>query len=127
MAGKAITREEFDNIKLMFKAGLSPRQIKTISKRSDGAVYTIAKMGSYEQYKEVSNARFKNWKKKEDEQKVAKAAAEETPRIPVKQVDSTLELAKAFNNFSLKIDLLIGRIDEVLETKKPWLNKMRIK
>lgn len=128
---KHMNEAEFEAIKRMFELGLTPKQVSAVSKRSGSLVAMVKKSSSLEDYKERMEALRKPKVELETSlvDVVSEAVEQEAERVAYKPQDELTkalsDLAKGFTNMAERFETMAGKMDEVLETKKPWLNKIK--
>lgn len=104
---------EFDKVKIFLGADVSIGQIAKILGRSRATVSRMANTETYEDYKALL-ARYKATATKE----ITPVPNSSINELIVANTNALNDLARAWNNLSEKLD-------EVIETKRPWLSKIK--
>jgi hypothetical protein len=109
---KFMHEKEFENIKLMQKAGLTPNQVKKISDRSTGTLSCIWRAETFEDYKKLRSPRPK-----------AEAVSKEIPvTFGANEFDQNIVQSLQGIADSLSVlDKRLTHIENGLVSKRKWL------
>lgn len=130
---KHLTEEDYNKIKALLNAGVSPTLTKQITKRGAGTVSTVKNTESYKEYREVINSQYM---KKLDKKKAStvQGVGTDTIEVPsiiadtVEQIDkvdvtysvTSVELLNALNHIAGSLDRLVEAWEST-PSKKGWL------
>jgi hypothetical protein len=119
---KNINQREFDQLKAMVNLGLTAKQLHDISGRSPNTLSMIRQSENFEQYKVVREAATKRYRPSPEVKAFSEAtdsvnAASTTPEL----VEALNDLSQAMNALAVSWNGLSDKMDDVLETKRPWM------
>lgn len=125
---KHIKRIEYHRIKQMLEAGLSHRQIRDITGRSVGSVARVRASKNFKDFR-MAQARYSAKQQSADKPNMPTATIVPTPAASTPLTDEALlvlrNLADALNKQTQAYDKMADKLDEVLETKRPWVSRLR--
>lgn len=115
---KQLTEKEFRDIKTLISVGVKPGQIRSITGRSLFVVGGAARFDTLEEFRKFNTESRRQYK---GGHKLT--AQVETPIEPGNQV--LINLTDAIVGMTEQWKSMEDKLDEVLETKRPWFNKAR--
>lgn len=125
MGKRNITKSEYNKIKTLTNVdGLKVKQVCEITGRSQFTVGKIKLSSDFSDYRRIVQEHYnRSHPKKEEAASVQQAAKFESNEVDLAVAinnlnQSLVELARAWNNLSEKMD-------EVLETKRPWISNLK--
>lgn len=138
-----VTEELFENIKKLLDAGIEHKTIKDVSNTSLPTVQRINRAYDFEEYRRDMRDMHQKYvaKAREQQTEIAQSdtisVAEPLEPLPMPPQEDTTkqlltnvcaslaELALTMGRLADNFETMTEKMDEVLETKRPWLNKFK--
>jgi hypothetical protein len=123
---KNMTATDFKMIKTLADLNMTTGQIKQVTGRSYNTISVVKSSDSFEEYTRVRQSYNNRYKNKQPVSPEVESLSEAAGRVEA--AESTPELIKALNDLSFAMNALAlswnglaEKMDEVLETKRPWM------
>lgn len=120
-----LTEEEYDRIKTLKSLGLTIGQILKVSERSRATLISIFESENFQDYKTQQAQRQQAVKERLSNKTSAIAPSQITSETNTELIKVLAEVTSALNNLAVAYNHHSAKLDEVLDAKRPWMQKVR--